>query len=383
MNGSNVSFLCIDYNPFTLKNLRKRLRDSFLLSAGNTLYLYDLIGNRMPKKRHISLKDLAKELGVSVSTVSRALNDSYEISPEMRERVKTLAEEWNYRPNPFALSLLKNTPHIIGIIVPDIVTHFYSSIISGINDVARKNGYSVIITSSYEHYIEELHCVEDLVNMRVEGILACLSQETTDYAHFLSLEDMDIPLVFFDRVCMPEAIPSVVADNQESARVATCHLLESGARRVAFLGGSDHLAIVQQRRNGYIQALEERHLPIEETLIVCKKMTYDEGREGCRQLLSLPEPPDAVLAMNDTLAFAAMKEIKKHALRIPADIALIGYTDELHSNYVEPALTAVTHQTYKMGEECCNLLLKQIKRREKPRQIVVPTHLSVRETSVK
>ncbi len=112
-------------------------------------------------------------------------------------------------------------------------------------------------------------------------------------------------------------------------------------------------------------------------------MTYEEGREGCRQLLSLPEPPDAILAMNDTLAFAAMKEIKKHHLRIPADIALIGYTDELHSNYVEPALTAVTHQTYKMGEECCNLLLKQIKKREKPRQIVVPTHLSIRETSVK
>ena len=161
----------------------------------------------MPKKRHISLKDLAKELGVSVSTVSRALNDSYEIGPEMRERVKALAEEWNYRPNPFALSLLKNTPRIIGIIVPDIVTHFYSSIISGINDVARKNGYSVIITSSYEQYEQEQHCVEDLVNMRVEGMLACLSQETTDYAHFLSLEDMDIPLVFFDRVCLTNAIP--------------------------------------------------------------------------------------------------------------------------------------------------------------------------------
>ena len=337
----------------------------------------------MPKKRHISLKDLAKELGVSVSTVSRALNDSYEIGPEMRERVKALAEEWNYRPNPFALSLLKNTPRIIGIIVPDIVTHFYSSIISGINDVARKNGYSVIITCSYEEYEQEQHCVEDLVNMRVEGMLACLSQETTDYAHFLSLEDMDIPLVFFDRVCLTNAIPSVVADNQESARVATSHLLESGSKRVAFLGGSDHLAIVRQRRDGYIEALKEHGLPVEEELVVCKKMTYEEGREGCRQLLSLPEPPDAILAMNDTLAFAAMKEIKKHHLRIPADIALIGYTDELHSNYVEPALTAVTHQTYKMGEECCNLLLKQIKKREKPRQIVVPTHLSIRETSVK
>ncbi|KKB46542.1 hypothetical protein HMPREF1212_04037 [Parabacteroides sp. HGS0025] len=337
----------------------------------------------MARKRHISLKDLANELGVSVSTVSRALNDSYEISPEMRERVKALAEQWNYRPNPFALSLLKNTPRIIGIIVPDLVTHFYSSIISGINDVARQNGYSVIITSSYEQYEQELHCVEDLVNMRVEGILACLSQETIDYSHFLSLSDMDIPLVFFDRVCMPNAIPSVVADNMESALVATKHLLQTGSKRVSFLGGSDHLEIVRQRKAGYLAALAELGIPVEEELIICEKMTYSEGREGCSRLLSLPAPPDAILAMNDTLAFAAMKEIKKHGLRIPSDISLIGYTDELHSNYVEPALTAVTHQTYKMGEECCCLLLKQIKKREKPRQIVVPTHLSVRESSIK
>ena len=337
----------------------------------------------MARKRHISLKDLANELGVSVSTVSRALNDSYEISPEMRERVKALAEQWNYRPNPFALSLLKNTPRIIGIIVPDLVTHFYSSIISGINDVVRQNGYSVIITSSYEQYEQELHCVEDLVNMRVEGILACLSQETIDYSHFLSLSDMDIPLVFFDRVCMPNAIPSVVADNMESALVATKHLLQTGSKRVAFLGGSDHLEIVRQRKAGYLAALAELGIPVEDELIICEKMTYSEGREGCSRLLSLPAPPDAILAMNDTLAFAAMKEIKKHGLRIPSEISLIGYTDELHSNYVEPALTAVTHQTYKMGEECCSLLLKQIKKREKPRQIVVPTHLSVRESSIK
>lgn len=337
----------------------------------------------MARKRHISLKDLANELGVSVSTVSRALNDSYEISPEMRERVKALAEQWNYRPNPFALSLLKNTPRIIGIIVPDLVTHFYSSIISGINDVARQNGYSVIITSSYEQYEQELHCVEDLVNMRVEGILACLSQETIDYSHFLSLSDMDIPLVFFDRVCMPNAIPSVVADNMESALVATKHLLQTGSKRVAFLGGSDHLEIVRQRKAGYLAALAELGIPVEEELMICEKMTYCEGREGCSRLLSLLAPPDAILAMNDTLAFAAMKEIKKHGLCIPSDISLIGYTDELHSNYVEPALTAVTHQTYKMGEECCSLLLKQIKKREKPRQIVVLTHLSVRESSIK
>ncbi len=331
----------------------------------------------------ISLKDMARELGVSISTVSRALKDSPEIGEEMRERVKALARKYNYRPNPFAMSLLKNSPRIIGILVPDLVTHFYASIISGISDVARQNNYSVIITSSYEQYEEEKQCIEDLINIRVEGIIACLSQETTDYAHFEALEAQNIPLVFFDRICLPDRFSSVVADNTESAREATLHLLATGSRRIGFLGGSNHLEIVKQRKHGYLEALREHRLSIEKELVVCGKMSYDEGREAARRLLALPNRPDAILAMNDTLAFAAMKEIKKQGWRIPQDIALIGYTDEMHSNYVEPALTAVAHQTHRMGEVACELLLKQLKKREKPMQMVVPTHLVVRESSKK
>jgi len=200
----------------------------------------------MNNKKHVSLKDLAEELGVSVSTVSRALKDSPEVGEEMRERVKKLAGEWNYRPNPFAISLLKNNPRIIGIIVPDIVTHFYSSIISGISDVARKNHYSVIITSSYEQYELEKQCVEDLMNIRVEGIIACISQETTDYAHFESLIMQRVPLVFFDRVCLHGRCSCVVADNAESGKAATEHFLHHGAKRIGFIGGANHLDIVKQ-----------------------------------------------------------------------------------------------------------------------------------------
>ncbi len=332
---------------------------------------------------HISLKDLARELGVSISTVSRALKDSPEIGEEMRERVKALARKYNYRPNPFAMSLLKNSPRIIGILVPDLVTHFYASIISGISDVARQNNYSVIITSSSEQYEEEKQCIENLINIRVEGIIACLSQETTDFAHFEALEAQNVPLVFFDRVCLQEKFSSVVADNADSAKEATLHLLDSGSKRVGFLGGSNHLEIVKQRKHGYLEALREHRMPIEKELVVCGKMSYDEGREAARRLLNLPQRPDAILAMNDTLAFAAMKEIKKQGWHIPQDIALIGYTDEMHSNYVEPALTAVTHQTYRMGEVACELLLKQLKKKENPVRMVVPTHLVVRESSKK
>lgn len=337
----------------------------------------------MNKKRHISLKDLAKELGVSVSTVSRALKNSPEIGVETKAKVKKLAKEWNYRPNPFAMSLLKNSPRMIGIIIPDIVTHFFSSIISGINDVARKNNYSVIISSSYEQYKLEKQIVEDFVNVRVEGIIACISQETTDYSHFEALYDQNIPLVFFDRVCLTDKFSAVVSDNADSAQKATEHLLDTGSKRVAFIGGANHLDIVKQRKHGYLQALRARKIPIEKDLVFCKRISYDVGYEGASLLLNLSNPPDAILAMNDSIAFGAMKAIKDRGLKIPSDVALIGYTDEAHSNYVEPALTAVTHQTYKMGEETCKLLLRVIKGQKKVEKILVPAFLDVRGSSSK
>lgn len=337
----------------------------------------------MYKNRPVSLKDLAAELGVSVSTVSRALKNSPEIGEDMRLQVKTLAKNRNYRANPFALGLLKNTVRIIGIIVPDIVTHFYSSIISGINDVARQNNYSIIITSSYEQYEPEKQCLEDLINIRVEGIIVCLAQETVDYSHFEALIEQNIPLVFFDRVCLSGLFSSVITNNADSAREATEHFLSTGSKRVGFIGGANHLEIVKQRKHGYLQALRERKIPIEKELVFCKHIGFDAGYEGACKLLSLPNPPDAILAMNDSLAFGAMKAIKEQKLRIPQDVSLIGYTDEDHSNYVEPSLTAVTHQTYKMGEVACRLLIQKLNGDSKPAQVVVPALLSVRNSSMK
>ena len=337
----------------------------------------------MKRKRAVSLKDLANELGVSISTVSRALKNSPEIGEEMKNKIKALAREKGYRPNPFALSLLKNAPRIIGVIVPDIVTHYYSSIISGINDIARKNGYSTIITSSYEQDEQEKQCLEDLVNLRVEGIIACLSQNTNTFSHFEELYEQNVPLVFFDRICLKNKFSSVITNNAESAQEATNHFIKTGSERVAFIGGPNHLEIVKQRKHGYLNALREHKKPIEKELVFCKKIGYEAGYEGATQLLSLSNPPDAILAMTDSLAFGAMKAIKDKGLKIPKDVALIGYTDEAHSNYVDPPLTAVTHQTYKMGEEACRLLLRRIKGINRVEQIIVPCLLSVRGSSSK
>lgn len=337
----------------------------------------------MDRKKPVSLKDLAKELDVSISTISRALKNSPEIGEEMRKKVKALAKKMNYRPNPFAMSLLKNSPRIIGIIVPDIVTHYYSSIISGINDIARKNGYSTIITSSYEQYELEKKCLEDLINIRVEGVIACLSQQTMDFSHFESLYEQNIPLVFFDRVCLIDRFSSVITNNVESAQEATLHFLNTGSKRVGFIGGGNHLEIVKKRKHGYLQALRDHKIPIEKELVFCEKIGYESGYHGACRLLSLPNPPDAILGMTDSLAFGAMKAIRERKLRIPEDVALIGYTDEEHSNYVDPPLTAVTHQTYKMGEVTCKLLLRQIKGNNKVQQIEVPCILSIRGSSIK
>ena len=337
----------------------------------------------MNNLKHTSLKDLAQRLGVSIPTVSRALKDSPEISRELCAKAKQLAKEMNYRPNPFAMSLRKNTPRIIGVIVPDIVTHFFSSILSGIEDTAIANGYFVIITTSHERFEHEKRNIENLVNMRVEGIIACLSQETTDYSHWASLTDINMPLVFFDRVCLTNRFSSVVADGAQSAQAATQHLLDSGSKRIAFIGGANHLYIVKQRKHGYLEALRAYKIPIEKELVECRRIDYDEGMRATETLLALPNPPDAILAMNDTLAFAAMEVIKSHGLRIPQNIALIGYTDERHANYVEPKLSSVCHQTYKMGETACRLLIDQVRGDHTVRQGVILTSLQIRASRMK
>ncbi len=337
----------------------------------------------MENKKYTSLRDIARELGVSVATVSRALHGSKEISREMRERVQLLAKQMNYRPNPFAMSLRHNAPHTIGVMMPDIVTHFYASILKGIEETAVSNDYFVIITSSNESFEHEKRNLENLANLRVEGIIACLSQETTDYSRFLALKDIGLPLVFFDRVCLTDQFSSVIADGDLSAQVATQHLIDSGSRRIAFIGGANHLDIVKRRKHGYLEALRQNRMAIEPELVECRKIDYDEGKIATEKLLALSNPPDAILAMNDTLAFAAMEVIKSHGLRIPDDVALIGYTDERHANYVEPKLSAISHQTYKMGQYACQLMLDQIHGDTDVHQIVVPTQLHIRESSVK
>jgi len=336
------------------------------------------------KKQHrTSLKDLATELGVSIATVSRALRSSPEIGKDMQQRVKDLAKKLNYRPNPFAQSLRKEAPKVIGVVVPNLVTHYYAAVLDGIEDEARREGYSVISANSHERFEDEAHAIDNFINMHVEGIIACLAQSTTDYSHFEELASMGIPLVFFGRTCMTEQFSCVTANGDEAAQEATQHLIDTGSKRIAFLGGPNHLDMVVRRKHGYLEALRENRIPIDRSLVICDKIDYQQALQRTEELLRRDDRPDAILAFNDIITFAAFTAIKNCGLRIPDDVALIGFTDDVHAEYVTPRMSAIADQSHLMGVTACKLLLKNIKGDAKVYKEIVPQKLIIRDTSAK
>ena len=308
------------------------------------------------KRRRTSLKDLAEQLGVSIATVSRALRNSHEVSDDMKKRVQELAKSLNYRPNPFAQSLRKEAPRIIGVVLPNMVTHYYAAVLDGIEDYATKSGYSVISANSHEDHNREEFAIDNFVSMHVEGIIACLAQDTVDYTHFRELHDMGIPLVFFARTCLPELFSCVVANGDEAAQEATQHLIDHGSKRIAFLGGPNHLDMVRRRKHGYLEALKENRIPIDRTLVACGKIDYDVAKAATKELLMREDRPDAILAFNDIITYAAFDAIKELNLHIPQDVAI---------------------------QKVCELLLNQIAGDHKIRKIVVPMTLKIRESSDK
>lgn len=351
----------------------------------NMLYfpIFEAIIMSKRQKRHISLKDLARELDVSISTVSRALNDHPNISPELKNKVRNLARERAYRPNPLAMGLLKQNTRTIGVIVPDLRTHFFSSVISGIESYASEKGYYIIISSSYESYEKEKECIENLLNSRVEGLIVSLSYETKDFSHFEELIDKGIPLVFFDRVCLPDKVSSVVADNREAARKITAHFIESGYKRIAYLAGPEFLNITGERLAGYLEGLKEHGLELNRDYLLHCEMKPESAAEATRKLLALPEPPDAIFGINDIVAFAAMKEVRKQGLKVPGDIGIVGFTDEYHATVVHPSLTSVTHPTFEMGEAVAELFLETLEAEKPVRQVELKTSLIVRDSSIR
>lgn len=335
------------------------------------------------KQHRVSLKDLADQLNVSIATVSRALRGSHEVGEEMREKVKALAKKLNYRPNPFAQSLRKEAPHIIGVVVPNLVTHYYAAVLDGIEEYALQQGYSVFSSNSHENHEREEKAIDNFISMHVEGIIACLAQDTVDYSHFQEIHDMGIPLVFFARTCLPELFSQVVANGDIAAQQATQHLIDNGSRRIAFIGGPNHLDMVKRRKHGYLEALRDNRIPIDRELVACGKIDFDVARNATLQLLDSPNPPDAILAFNDIITYAAFDAIKSRDLNIPNDIAIIGFTDGDTAAFVTPKLSAIMDQAHEQGMKACELLMRNINGDHKIYQEVIPMILKIRDSSIR
>ncbi len=334
-------------------------------------------------QRRVSMRELAERLGVSIATVSRALRGSHEIGAETRARVQELAKDLNYRPNPFAQSLRRKAPKVIGVVVPNLVTHYYAAVLVGIEDYATSAGYAVIAANSNEDHARERRAIDNFVGMYVEGIIACLAQDTTDYSHFREIGDMGIPLVFFARTCLQDRFPSVVSNGDEAAKEAVLHLIETGSRRIAFVGGPRHLDMTIRRKHGYLEALREKGLPIDRSIIINGNIDYGYAHEVTTGLLRRDDRPDAILAFNDIVTYAAFDAIKSLGLRIPRDVALVGFTETESSAFVTPKISAIMDQAHLTGEKACELLLNRIGGDISIRKEIVPMILRIRESSAK
>ncbi|MCY1633776.1 LacI family DNA-binding transcriptional regulator [Marinifilum sp. D737] len=328
----------------------------------------------------VTIKDIAKELGISASTVSRALKDHPDISAKTKEAVNELAKKWHYKPNAVALSLRHSKSNVIGVIIPEIVHHFFSSVISGIEKIAHEAGYNVMMFQSNESYERELANVQALLSSRVDGVLVSMSKETRNFSHFKELRNNGIPVVFFDRVCNEISSDNVIVDDFAGAFTAVEHLINTGCKRIAHLSAPQHMLLGQNRQKGYRQALLKHKLPIDDELII-KCDSFEEALEKTPDLLRLPQPPDAIFAVNELTAAGALSVVKKTGFRVPDDISIIGFTDGVVSRTSDPALTTLEQHGYEVGLRASELLVGRIKEGEmdyEPVTKVVKTNLIVR-----
>lgn len=309
--------------------------------------------------KRISQREIANLLGVNVSTVSRALRGLEGVSQELRQKILSLAKEQGYRPNPFAVSLRYDTTRTIGIVVPDVSFNHYAHIVKRIEAEARKVGYMCIITDSDDKYENEKNCIDLLVNMHVEGIIVCLAQETTDFSHIQHLRKIHMPVVLFDRDAAID-ISSVIINDAETAREVTNRLIDSGAKRIAFLGGPNKMKQTSERKHGYLEALRERGIPIQKELVKCNFISFNSGLSDTNDLLDLPEPPDAIIASHGMLTTSAMKAIESRGLRIPEDISIVGYMSDWISDVLTPRVSFVKQNQKEIGIKAFKLLRDQM-----------------------
>ncbi|WP_116124803.1 LacI family DNA-binding transcriptional regulator [Lewinella sp. IMCC34183] len=337
------------------------------------------------KKKAVTIYDIAQRLNISPSTVSRGLRNDERINKETRRLISKTARELNYHPNRVAAGLRGGATGTIGVIVPRISRSFFATAISAIQRVARSRGLQVIITQSDERLEREMESVAALTSARVDGIIASISEETAQTTHFQELLRRQFPLVFFDRVVQDVPVHRVVLDDFQSARRAVAHLVEGGASRIAYFGGSQNLNVYRDRYAGYRSALAEAGLSQVDAFVNHNCLTEERGAEELAKMFTHANPPDAVLATSDFVALGVLTYCRERGISIPEQMRVVGFANEPFTRLTEPALSSVEQFSDRMGTLAAELLLRLIDDGEKLpgfQEIVVSGELKIRTSSL-
>lgn len=336
--------------------------------------------------KRISIAELAAQLGLSTSTVSRGLSDHPSISEATKARVRQLAQELNYLPNSLAAALRKGRSNTVGVIVPHINGYFFPAVMNGIEKIASRAGFNVMMCQSNEDIRRERQNVEALLASQVEGILVSVSKGTDqDLSHFRQVQQQGTPLIFFDRMPDLPGSTAVVLDDHLGAYEAVAHLIRQGCRRIAHFAGPQHLNTSRNRLLGYQAALEAHGLPFDERLVYSlPRSNQESGRDGMDYLMGLAERPDAVFTAYAFPAVGALEVLESHRIRVPQDFAIACFSNEPFTTMTHPRLTAVDQRGEQMGETAVNLLLQILKRTPNysPPRIVLKPQLMLRESSL-
>ncbi|WP_114751107.1 LacI family DNA-binding transcriptional regulator [Pleomorphovibrio marinus] len=333
-------------------------------------------------KKPITIKDIAEKLNVSVATVSRALRNSPEIKKETKQAVLKMAKELDYHPNLLASSLSSKKSRILGVVVPTINRFFWSNSIAGIEKVAYQEGYKVMIFQSGESFQKEVEIVETLANSRVDGIILALSKETSDYNHLKDVMNRGIPLLLFERVCQEITTSKIQTDDFAGAMEIVNHLVSKGRRRIAYMGGPLTLGVCQERLGGYRKALQTNNL--EGFEVELEDFSYEIAGKAFRELWNQKTKPDALFCFADILAIGALNAAQRMQIKVPEELAIVGFGDDVTGRYISPSITTMAQPSFEMGEMAANTLLEIISGDQEkciPKLEIVKPTLIVRESS--
>lgn len=333
-------------------------------------------------REKITIKEIAKQLNISVSTVSRALRDTYDVSEATKKAVQELAKELDYEPNQLAKNLVKSSTKTIGVIVPNLGYYYFTAVIEHIEKAAHQAGYSVLISQSHENYEREVQNVQNMIQSRVEGVIISLTRETQDVMHLRRFHKHNIPFIQFDRYNDSAQAPKIIVDNALAAYNLTSHLIEQGAKRIAFLAGPENLSISNERIKGYKRALEENEISLPSEYVAHCDYSQKDIEQKAENLLNINPLPEAIISISDRIGFYLIHAINTRQLSVPKDIKIGSFNNEPLSALFNPPLTTIAQPVEEIGRLSVQHLLKQMKSEQfTDETVVVDTELFIRESS--